>query len=654
MNFDQNTMGMAMGFAAAMSMMQQMNAMPAQGVTRQQLALPQPNPPGTPDTLQKRRKGKKGLKKTKVKDDEATDSEQSHEDASMYFTGHSIIEHCKLNPCYMCNDFDDHAARHHNVKPWPAELTARYDANRENWMVIKGPVQRAIFQIQDPSAKSFLAQRLSVTNTAPFQHLSDKSFVTALLNAASGLPPYPTLRELRQRVDQSMPVDRVIPVAPAVAHSSSSYGPQPPQQPQPTTDPTATPFQFADPAANPAVTTFSRRTTPMNLDSPNGKKRSASGAKRQTAPRGPPGPFTFTSSVTTAALTTAQPSAFGQDKPVAFTAQGTVLSPQQADLQWRIQVQDSITTLQHGQQAMQHTIGEMQVDSSVATYMMGMHLTKSMGWTDEQYREKLASERQRQIAIREEQKSKQRLPLSVTPLLQGPSTKPASGHVNPPDVVNVDAICNDVLPESKQEASNSDERSSQDLTMPDSDNDTATESEPRVCSHDNWLEGRKSLGSLRTVDMVAEMSQQLQNQGNAMVDLPTFSRRSDAIHFLGHICAVGFFAVIKADHSDEGTQCSQPRVEEPHRKDDVYEVHTVRSLGLAGQPRALLFKEYCPRVLELASKAPSAMLIPEGSTVWEIPEHMMFLRSADAQFKAETLVPPNKRQKSVQFEEPKP
>ena len=132
----------------------------------------------------------------------------------MYFTGHSIIEHCKLNPCYMCNDLDDHAARHHNVKPWLAELTARYDTNRENWMVIKGPVQRADFQIKDPSAKSFLAQRLSVTNTAHFQHLSDKSFITALLNAASGLPPYPTLRELRQRLDQSMPVDRVIPMAP--------------------------------------------------------------------------------------------------------------------------------------------------------------------------------------------------------------------------------------------------------------------------------------------------------------------------------------------------------------------------------------------------------------------------------------------------------
>ena len=144
---------------------------------------------------------------------------------------------------------------------------------------------------------------------------------------------------------------------------------------------------------------------------------------------------------------------------------------------------------------MQHTIGEMQVDSSLATYMMGMHLTKSMGWTDDHYRGKLAIERQRPIAIRQEQKSKQWLPLSLTPqektLLQGPSTKPASGHVNPPDVVNVDAICNDVLRDSKQEASNSDERSSQDLTMPgDSDDDTATESEPKVCSHDNGLRAK--------------------------------------------------------------------------------------------------------------------------------------------------------------------
>ena len=62
-------------------------------------------------------------------------------------------------------------------------------------MAIKGPVQRGMPD-QDAKHKNFLARRLSlsVARTAPFLHLHGRALVFALLNAASGLPPFPSLR----------------------------------------------------------------------------------------------------------------------------------------------------------------------------------------------------------------------------------------------------------------------------------------------------------------------------------------------------------------------------------------------------------------------------------------------------------------------------
>ena len=125
----------------------------------------------------------------------ATENESS---AEMDFTGQSLQEHCEHNPCYLCNEFDEpHAARHHNIKKWPPELRTRYNKNRENWMAVKGPVQRGM-PGQDAERKRLLAQWLSVTNVSPIIHLHGRAVVTALLNVANGLAPYPSLKPLRQ------------------------------------------------------------------------------------------------------------------------------------------------------------------------------------------------------------------------------------------------------------------------------------------------------------------------------------------------------------------------------------------------------------------------------------------------------------------------
>ena len=98
--------------------------------------------------VQKLAKGKKGRKlrgKNTGVAEEATSlvfrgAAETQSSADMYFTGQSLQEHCEHNPCYLCNEFDEpHAARHHNIKKWPPELTTRYNINRENWMVVNVP-----------------------------------------------------------------------------------------------------------------------------------------------------------------------------------------------------------------------------------------------------------------------------------------------------------------------------------------------------------------------------------------------------------------------------------------------------------------------------------------------------------------------------------
>ena len=52
---------------------------------------------------------------------------------------------------------------------------------------------------------------------------------------------------------------------------------------------------------------------------------------------------------------------------------------QQMDMQWRLQVQESITTLQQGQVHLERSVTSLQVESSVSTYMMSLHLVNQGG-----------------------------------------------------------------------------------------------------------------------------------------------------------------------------------------------------------------------------------------------------------------------------------
>ena len=181
MNFDPNMLGMAM--ALANTMMQFSGGQAAQ--MQRQI---HPSPVAAPKT----KKGQKSKKRGKDKEDlgvvvhQQSEAFSAETSAEMYFTGHSLQGHCENNPCYLCNDFDfPHAARHHNIKKWPPEVTLRYNTNRENWMVIKGPVQRGM-PAEDAGQKQFLAQRLSIADLSTFRHLHGRNFVTALLNAACG------------------------------------------------------------------------------------------------------------------------------------------------------------------------------------------------------------------------------------------------------------------------------------------------------------------------------------------------------------------------------------------------------------------------------------------------------------------------------------
>ena len=68
------------------------------------------------------------------------------------------------------------------------------------------------------------------------------------------------------------------------------------------------------------------------------------------------------------------------------------------DMQWRLQVQESITTLQQGQVHLERSVTSLQVESSVSTYMMSVHLV-NQGWTETQIEEKRQAERKRQLEI---------------------------------------------------------------------------------------------------------------------------------------------------------------------------------------------------------------------------------------------------------------
>ena len=73
-------------------------------------------------------------------------------------------------------------------------------------------------------------------------------------------------------------------------------------------------------------------------------------------------------------------------------------------------------------------------------------------------------------------------------------------------------------------------------------------------------------------------------------------------------------------------------------------VRRVRSLGVSGQAeKTLIYQEKGKRSTDLEGKAPAAPSVPEGTVVWQLPDHMLFLRAEDAEFKVNTLIPPHRR-----------
>ena len=104
------------------------------------------------------------------------------------------------------------------------------------------------------------------------------------------------------------------------------------------------------------------------------------------------------------------------------------------------------------------------------------------------------------------------------------------------------------------------------------------------------------------------------------VALPAFSVRLDAIHYLSHVADNGLFAV---------TQSSTSSGDAPE-----FTVKRVRSLGLSGPgDKALRYQKNTARSPNLDSKAPQAPIVPESKVVWQLPHHMLFLRSDNVEFK---------------------
>ena len=262
-------------------------------------------------------------------------------------------------------------------------------------MVVKGPVQRGM-PGQDAEQKKFLAQRLSVNSISPIFHLHGRPFVTALLNLDSGLPPYPSLKALRQNAGAAS-----IPVAPDVSPTSAQQG-----------------FQFVDPTSKfvfgSASTTTSSHGRVEAKGQPGGttegkkkkrlRKRKHHGAAVAGTVYSSPDEASPTPATSLPVATLAQvPSSGTSFFPSPLFNVGRPGSHQQMDMKWRLQVRESITTLQRGQVHLEQSVTCLQVESSVSTYMMSLHLI-NQGWTEAQIEEKLQAERQKQLELLKQKK----------------------------------------------------------------------------------------------------------------------------------------------------------------------------------------------------------------------------------------------------------
>ena len=663
MNFDPNMINMAMAMASTMMQFLQhwSGASP----------LPADDAQAQAGHGKKGKKGRKlrALGSTPPKNEtslvasgQAGQGGQSPADASgeMHFTGQSLQEHCANNPCYLCNDFEfPHAARHHNIKKWPPELTARYNTNRENWLAIKGAVQRGMPD-KYIEQKNFLVQRLSVKHTAPFLHLHGRAFVSALLNTASGLPPFPSLRS-----QQAAAPLADIPVAPVVAPSAVQTGGFPFAAPaRPFTAP-ASPFVFGSNDNG----TVASAALPADGDTASAVRKKKGRKKRQHTGEDVPSevaaPAVTTTLTHTSATSTLPVATFSTTAPMQRTfftgpafSVGQSVTPQQLDVQRRLQVQESITTLQEGQMSLDKSVTSLQVKSSVSTHMVSLQLL-NQGWSEEQIEEKIKAEREKQMAALVAKRATTTIRtsaagagglrdnLTLLPAEASPAKYDGTGLLNDdPDKVeamNVDAP--EVTDEGGDSAGSQNVVDAEDqasLAQPEGGTvdgqgpePQEPEKEPRPCPEDSRLQGRKSLGSLRISDMVQDMYTKLVDQNNH-VTLPTFSRRLDAIHYLSHVTDEGLFAVTQSSTSDDETP--------------EFTVKQVRSLliGLAGPgDKAPRYQENTARSPNLDSKAPQAPIMPEGTVVWQLPDYMLFLRSDDAAFKALTLTPPHKRTKTA-------
>ena len=581
------------------------------------------SPAAAPETKKGRKPKKRGKEHSGLgvvvhQQQEAFPAEPS---AEMYSTGHSLQEHCENNPCYLCNDFDfPHVARHHNTKKWLPELTLRYNTSGENWMMIKGPVQRGMPE-KDAGQKQFLAQRLSITDISAFLHMHGRPFVTALLNAACGLAPFPTLRSQQAGAGLAN-----IPVAPQIVSTSSQ----------------SCPFQFTNPAApfvfggqdpsheartgQPPTTTPPPPGSKSRLKKKNGKKRTQTGefVEGQVAAPARTVPCATAAASSSLPVATLPPSSRTEGPFYAspmFNV-GQRLTSQQMDVQWRLQLQESITTLQQGQMNLEKSVTSLQVESSVSTYMVSLQLL-NQGWSEAQIEEKIQAKREKQMASMTRGREPRAIATaggtSATPLLlteqtsgslakSDGSTRDESGPAD--DALNVDM-------DADKECGSQDLRTlaetvdaSDDGAEPDIGKEQ--EREPRPCPEDSWVQGRKSFGSMRISDMMGEMHNRLLAQESAVV-MPPFSRRVDAIHYLSHVCKDGLFAITKALGAKE--------------EESEFSIRKVRSLGVSTQgDKFLLYQEDSLRSQTLDTKAPQAPVIPEGTVVWQLPDHMLFIK----------------------------
>ena len=199
----------------------------------------------------------------------------------------------------------------------------------------------------------------------------------------------------------------------------------------------------------------------------------------------------------------------------------------------------------------------LQVESSVSTYMMSLHLV-SQGWTEGQIEEKLQAERKRQLEILSHKTEGSSIapslpqPLVGEPPFQSPAKSDTSDAEGPADDESLhahekgEAACSQNLADG-----NLDPTAVHDDGDLDSNVDADSEKEPRPSPEDSCLQGRKPLGSWRMSDMLTKMNNRLQAQGNSIV-LRQFSRRTGAIHYLSQVMEDGVFAV---------TQSSPPAAE---------------------------------------------------------------------------------------------